>query len=820
MAINVDIAAITGINQVGNSYQRKSAVPLDYYSLFNTKAEAEAYAASNPVSYVGQVISYIDNNEVKVCVIANAAGLLKEVGTAPVGDNKTIEVSTEGAVALLGAATAANGTLPMLEEVEEDGKKVSKLVWKTLEDIGAGDGNDNTTYEFTFADQKITITPKFNGVAQTAQVLDLTAFITADELKEVTGEVAEGKTLVGLIAEALAEAKKYADDNDANDNTEYHIEYDSDKKEIKLVAGADAGKMTIDATPFIKDGMLHDVSYDAASNTLTFIWNTDEGSKEDTVVLSDIIDPYTAGNGLDLNGNKFSVKIDADSEEFLTVGENGVKLAGVQDAIDDALEAAKQYADGKEHKNTTYDLSSNGVTITLTPSEGAADSVTLDAYTKSETDNKIDEKIASVTGGESAADVKLALESYRDALNKEVWGEDAGSWTTSKTEDGKTVVTYTPAYGTESRIDKLEKVGAQANVIETVKVNGVALTPDADKAVNVTVPTDVKELTDADNKYLVNVRMRENGEGYTSKLAVNKVGNEAVIDDSAVQYDIAQVKVTADAAVQSADFAGKAMTKEGTKLAISQADARDALGLKSAAYKDENAFAPAGDYKTKQAEKTGTLAGAQVVDTWTQNANGELAITTRNLTPADIGAQPAGNYQPVGDYKTKQTAVADPTAAAYDGSVLSYIETLTQNENGEISATKRSFDMAAYIQKTIGDATNIMNFRGVVEPTDAGFAADIATITSPVNGDVVLYGEYEYIYNGTKWEQFGDATGAIATAKDYTDKEIAKIHSVDGDTIKLKDNKAYVAKVSTDVLVQGEQELVLCGGNAFGFASN
>lgn len=53
MAINVDISKITGINQVGNSYQRKSAVPLDYYSLFNTKAEAEAYAASNPVSYVG-----------------------------------------------------------------------------------------------------------------------------------------------------------------------------------------------------------------------------------------------------------------------------------------------------------------------------------------------------------------------------------------------------------------------------------------------------------------------------------------------------------------------------------------------------------------------------------------------------------------------------------------------------------------------------------------------------------------------------------------------------------------------------------------------
>ena len=44
---------------------------------------------------------------------------------------------------------------------------------------------------------------------------------------------------------------------------------------------------------------------------------------------------------------------------------------------------------------------------------------------------------------------------------------------------------------------KLEGVetGAEANVIETVKVNGTALTPDAQKAVDVTVPTKVSDLT-------------------------------------------------------------------------------------------------------------------------------------------------------------------------------------------------------------------------------------------------------------------------------------------------------------------------------------
>ena len=37
--------------------------------------------------------------------------------------------------------------------------------------------------------------------------------------------------------------------------------------------------------------------------------------------------------------------------------------------------------------------------------------------------------------------------------------------------------------------------GAEANVIESVKVNGTALTPDVNKAVDVTVPTNVSDLT-------------------------------------------------------------------------------------------------------------------------------------------------------------------------------------------------------------------------------------------------------------------------------------------------------------------------------------
>lgn len=62
--------------------------------------------------------------------------------------------------------------------------------------------------------------------------------------------------------------------------------------------------------------------------------------------------------------------------------------------------------------------------------------------------------------------------------------------------DGTTVTTLSDVLLTSADATKLAGIatGAAANVIETVKVNGTALTPDSDKAVDVTVPTDNASL--------------------------------------------------------------------------------------------------------------------------------------------------------------------------------------------------------------------------------------------------------------------------------------------------------------------------------------
>ena len=59
----------------------------------------------------------------------------------------------------------------------------------------------------------------------------------------------------------------------------------------------------------------------------------------------DLVDYYTAGNGIDIDNthNTIALKLDTSGEQFLTVGVDGLKLDGVQVAIDKAVNDAKLY---------------------------------------------------------------------------------------------------------------------------------------------------------------------------------------------------------------------------------------------------------------------------------------------------------------------------------------------------------------------------------------------------------------------------------------------------------------------------------------------
>ena len=82
---------------------------------------------------------------------------------------------------------------------------------------------------------------------------------------------------------------------------------------------------------------------------IDFVVNTTDASETAQHIylpVNELVDVYTAGNGIDIsNANVVSAVVDNTSESFLTVGANGLKLSGVQTAIDNGRDAAKTYAD-------------------------------------------------------------------------------------------------------------------------------------------------------------------------------------------------------------------------------------------------------------------------------------------------------------------------------------------------------------------------------------------------------------------------------------------------------------------------------------------
>ena len=138
--------------------------------------------------------------------------------------------------------------------------------------------------------------------------------------------------------------------------------------------------------------------------------------------------------------------------------------------------------------NTTYSLTKSGSTIILTGSDGNTTSVT-----DSDTIVDISGKVDKVDGkGLSTNDLTNTLKSNYDAA-------------------------YTHSQSTHA------PTNAQANVIESIKVNGTAQTVTS-KAVNITVPTKVSQIA--------------NDSGYQTNSQVQTLINDAISGITGIEFSV------------------------------------------------------------------------------------------------------------------------------------------------------------------------------------------------------------------------------------------------------------------------------------------
>lgn len=131
-------------------------------------------------------------------------------------------------------------------------------------------------------------------------------------------------------------------------NVEGHLNltYNTKTKKINLEGFDSSIIASIDATAFIKDGMINTVelvtdpeSHDPGTY-LVITFNTDAGKDAIYLDVSSLINVYEGHNGIKVTGKDIHLIIDPTSEHYLSLSDNGIKIEGINAKISEVVKQA------------------------------------------------------------------------------------------------------------------------------------------------------------------------------------------------------------------------------------------------------------------------------------------------------------------------------------------------------------------------------------------------------------------------------------------------------------------------------------------------
>lgn len=523
------------------NFRRGNPNPLDNSSVWASLEAAQNYATNDPVAYVGQILTVVDNAQGTATVysIQDEAGTLKKVGTTPVGDGLTIEV-VDGQIKLKGAATAETGAQP---RIKSDGS-IEWIVPSTetvdgLQAAVSGLQSDVSTLQTDMGNVKSTLGNSESGLVK--DVADNASGIEAINTK--IGNVAEGKTIVEMISDAKAEATY---DDTALAGRVSAIEGDylkaADKTALETKMATDIATAKTEAIETVLGEAVPE-NFDTLKEVAAWIQADTTASAELITRVTNIENDYLKGT------DKTALQGEIDAlETFVGTLPEGAVSTNVVAYIQEVVDALKigDYAKVADLAALTTRVSTAEGKITALEEVGAEKniiaSVDTNQFAIDESRNLtlLDIAMGKVTGLSDALNGKVdKIQGYSllsptdktklDALvigesGVEISGkvnaanvEGLGNWLTTNRDTVPGLFDTTSS----SKLNGIE-AGAQVNDLEVVKIAGTAL-PISDKAVDIPIATaealGVVLSSTAENKITVGV----DGTMEVNSVNVNKL---------------------------------------------------------------------------------------------------------------------------------------------------------------------------------------------------------------------------------------------------------------------------------------------------------
>ena len=779
---------------LGNAITRDNGIPLDLSGLHATYNDAVVYAATSSIAYVDQVISaegvlYLitetSQGKAKISSYRDSVTgklvsgeekeydiYLKRVGIVPTGDDASIVVNGEGLVKIFAFDGAQTGTVPVKDEN-------GKLVWKTLEEIG--DGNDNTTYEFAVCDDKIgiVITPLYNGqpimegegenATQVKYHLDLDVYTKA----QTDSKIAEA--IGNITFPEPPDLSPYA--------TKEYVDGEVDRLE-KAIGDVEAKIPSLDSYATIAyvdgevDKLEEAINDKADADDLTALSNrvdaflTGEGTAEALDSLQELIEYINTHDDVEIS----SILEDIQALENKLAGIDGTVAAYISAAIDalqigdyakasDLVTLANRVQALEDDRVTEEELETYKGVVTNAIATAKQEAIELAAQAEEAKGYAVASEVAEtyatkaeLSAHDDAAEAKYAT---KDALTAHANAAAA----TYATKDDLAPVTQTANNAStavenlEARFDEIVAVGGEPNAINTIKVNGTALTIE-NKVVNIT--DNQFNITNMNGYTTIDGRVTQN----TNDIAA-LAGNLATSNTNITSNteDIAEINTNI-----STNIAPKIAALEGADAAIEKT-----LGEHTAAIETLNVT---------------TIPAIQqaLANEVKAREDGDKAINDK-IGTVESGKTIVGM---IADAITSANGYADSLASNYDEAgaadkafedAKKYADGLAVNYDDIGSAAQALVDAKAYADGLAGNY-------------DVAGAADGALVAAKAYADG-LAGNYD---------AKGSAEAAEKAAKAYADGLAINYDAKGSAAQALADAKSYTDEVKDALL--GTEELV------------
>ena len=474
------------------NFRRGNPNPLDNSSVWASIEDAQNYAATDPVAYVGQILTVVDNVNgiATVYAIQDEAGTLKKVGTSPIGDESTITVDENGTVSLYGVSG--------LELTRTDGEgNITKINYQPL----LVDG------KLTWVEPSATTV---EGLATEIEALKTRVdSVESDNDTAITGindkigTVPDGKTVVELINDAKKEATY---DDTALSGRVAAIEDDylkaADKTAIETKMATDISTAKTETIAAIMGEAGIDEKYDTLKEIADWILSDTTSSAELITRVTNIEKDYLKG------ADKTALQGDIDAlETFVGTLPEGAASTTVVAYIKEVVDALKigdyakaadltaltsrvqaledvgaeknviasvdeaQFAVDAERKLTLLDIAMGKVTGLSDALGGKVDKI--EGYTLLSPTDKT--KLDALVIGESGVEISGKV----NAANV----EGLGDWITNNRDTVPGLLSAVDA----TKLTGIES-GAQANVLEAVSIDGTDLAIEG-KKVNIPLAT-------------------------------------------------------------------------------------------------------------------------------------------------------------------------------------------------------------------------------------------------------------------------------------------------------------------------------------------